>query len=685
MFFRQIRRNAAKNRKSSGLFFGSLVIAVIAFYTLLSMDKQDVMRFLSTIESDAVRKLLLLVPVIYVVSLFFVFFLVYFSYHYQLNERKKELGLYLMLGMKRSSLFAMLMAETLLNSLISLAIGIPAALFLTEAISLTTVKLVGLGIIGHKVTWSLTAVIGTAVGFVAVQLISMLVLSIRFARTEPALLLKPDAADTQEMAAGKSSGGFFAAGCILLGAAYGLGVTVLGSFHVAAVMLTLILGTAGTFLLYRGAGAVIAGRIRKKGPGRPGLYTFTGRQIQENVLCQYKTMAVSSLLLLIALSCVSYGIGTVVGSQAATAKTADFSIQDDEDGGTGEEVLKVLKSRECKKYISAYYPVCLGMTDAEVHQVSLDGLKYAVSSLRGVKNKDIQENVIEYMDDDGGHEYFIAQSSYNHILEAAGKEKLSLKDGEAAFYTSMREYPDRTDIYRGALKNGAYIEVDEERYQLLEEVYSDNVVADRKITLEKAFIVPDELYQELMPDNDGLFCYNVLLKKELTEKEGFMQTLQKVSAIFQEKGLVYESYLSGIGRRLFFTVAGSYITIYLGILFMVIANTSIALKYLMQQQANRKRYRTVLMLGADIGEICRSSAKQIYLFSGMVLLVSSVSAFFAIWSMFNGFFRLPYGASLRNVLILTGAAFAVFIAIQMIYVIIIERTGRKDIRSLNTR
>ena len=86
-----------------------------------------------------------------------------------------------------------------------------------------------------------------------------------------------------------------------------------------------------------------------------------------------------------------------------------------------------------------------------------------------------------------------------------------------------------------------------------------------------------------------------------------------------------------------------------------------------------------------VPSVWQTEAKQIYLFSGMVLLVSSVSAFFAIWSMFNGFFRLPYGASLRNVLILTGAAFAVFIAIQMIYVIIIERTGRKDIRSLNTR
>ena len=46
-----------------------------------------------------------------------------------------------------------------------------------------------------------------------------------------------------------------------------------------------------------------------------------------------------------------------------------------------------------------------------------------------------------------------------------------------------------------------------------------------------------------------------------------MQTLKETSALFQEKGLVCESYLSGIGRRLFYTVAGSYITIYLGVLF----------------------------------------------------------------------------------------------------------------------
>lgn len=79
MFFKQIRRSAARNRKGNGLYFASLVIAIVAFYTLLSLGSQDVMRFLKTIESDAVGKLLRLLPVVYGVSLFFVFFMVYFA------------------------------------------------------------------------------------------------------------------------------------------------------------------------------------------------------------------------------------------------------------------------------------------------------------------------------------------------------------------------------------------------------------------------------------------------------------------------------------------------------------------------------------------------------------------------------------------------------------------------------
>ena len=79
MFFKQIWRNAKRHRKDNGLFFGSLIIAIVAFYTLLSLKEQDVMRYLATVESVAVAKLFKLIPFVYIVSLFFVFFLVYFA------------------------------------------------------------------------------------------------------------------------------------------------------------------------------------------------------------------------------------------------------------------------------------------------------------------------------------------------------------------------------------------------------------------------------------------------------------------------------------------------------------------------------------------------------------------------------------------------------------------------------
>ena len=123
MFFDFIRRNSRKTRKENGVYFASLIISIVAFYVILSLGEQDVMLYLKTVESDAVARLLLMIPMLYAVSLFFVFFLVYFANKYQLQLRSHEFGLYLMMGMKRSKLFTMIMGETLWNGLVALIIG----------------------------------------------------------------------------------------------------------------------------------------------------------------------------------------------------------------------------------------------------------------------------------------------------------------------------------------------------------------------------------------------------------------------------------------------------------------------------------------------------------------------------------------------------------------------------------
>lgn len=136
MFFELIRRNSRRNRRENGLFFASLLISIIAFYIVLSLSQQDVMQFLRQMESDAVNRLLAMIPLFYGMTLVILFFLIYFASKFQLERRRHEFGMYLMLGMRRGRLFWLLLAEDLRSSVIALVIGLPAAVLLSELISL---------------------------------------------------------------------------------------------------------------------------------------------------------------------------------------------------------------------------------------------------------------------------------------------------------------------------------------------------------------------------------------------------------------------------------------------------------------------------------------------------------------------------------------------------------------------
>jgi len=85
---------------------------------------------------------------------------------------------------------------------------------------------------------------------------------------------------------------------------------------------------------------------------------------------------------------------------------------------------------------------------------------------------------------------------------------------------------------------------------------------------------------------------------------------------------------------------------------MVIANTVIGLKYLIQQRANKRRYLTLLMLGANVNDLRKSARAQIRFFFALVLGVAVFSSVFAIWSMFTSFLKLPAGTSFARVILL---------------------------------
>ncbi|MFD3156764.1 FtsX-like permease family protein [Haloimpatiens sp. FM7330] len=680
MFFEFIKRNSRKVRKENGVYFASLVISIIAFYVILSLGEQDVMIYLKTIESDAVAKLLLMIPVLYAVSLFFVFFLVYFANRYQLQYRSHEFGIYLMMGMKPSKLFAMIMGETLWNGLVALFIGIPVSLFLTELISLATSRLIGMGIIGHRFHISWEGLGLTVFGFIIVQLLAVFILSLKMSKKEPVDLINEQKEKVQRVLSFAWGWASLLLGAVFLCAAYILAILYLRNLDVWMFALIIFVGISGTFMLFRGLGSLIGRRIRRKSSSSMGLFTFTGRQLQENVLHQWSSLAISSLLILLAMLCFAYGISTSLARGGASARTADFTFE-----GSEKQIVSVLESGKLKPYVKGYYPMklnnfegyCGGMAENTAsHTFSWAGLKESISREKNSKEK---ENLLR----DLYNPYLISLSSYNTLLKFTNKSPIVLEDNEVAMY-SNEEFSFSHDLLRKVLECNSTISIDKKQYRLKSTLYTSNLVADRAITISHGLIVPDDMYNRLIRDSEESLLWNMILDSDFVREKGLMQAMQQVDKLLSTSGLNYESYLASMGRQLFYIVAGGYTTLYLGVMFLIIGNTVLGLKFLMQQRSTRHRYLTLSMLGASVKSLCLSARIQIWWYFGLVISIALISSIFGIWSMLGSFLRIPKTSNLNinNIILMVVIALIVFIVFALCYIWMIQRKSDEEIKKL---
>ncbi|MBS4192309.1 ABC transporter permease [Bacillus sp. FJAT-49705] len=684
MFFNFIKRNSRKTRKENGVYFASLIISIVAFYVILSLGEQDVMVYLKTVESNAVARLLLMIPILYAVSLFFVFFLVYFANRYQLQQRSHEFGMYLMMGMRQSKLFAMIMGETLWNGFVALCIGVPVALFLTELISLATSRLIGMGIIGHQFRISWVGLGLTVFGFIVVQVLAVFILSWRMSRKEPADLLNDQKDESQRVLSPVWSmvslltGAVLLLGAIFLCVAYVLAVLYLRSLDYRIFALILVIGISGTFILFRGLGSLIGAWVKRKSSSSTGLFVFTGRQLQENVLHQWSSLAISSLLILMAMVCFAFGTSTALNNSATSSRTVDFTFR-----GSEEEIVSALTSDKMKPYIESYYVMNLGQfwpSDSEMSEntasrtFSWSGLEESISR---EKNSEEKENLLRNLSMQD-MPYFISLSSYNTMLISINKAPIILGDDEVAMY-SDEEFSHSHDILKRVLQFNPTVSIGEKQYELVSTLYTSNVVADRAITLSYALIVPDDIYDSFIGSSQDSHLWNMALNHDFVQEKGLMQAMYEVEQLMNTSGLDYESYLSSMGRQLFYTVAGSYTTFYLGIMFLIIANTVLGLKFLMQQRSTRHRYYTVAMLGASIESLCSSARKQIWLYFGLVISVALISSIFGIWSMLNAFLSMTL--SLENSMVIAISLIA-FIVFELCYIWMIQRKSDEEIKKL---
>src|SRR5574344_423954 len=135
MLFNLAVKNIKKSIQDYSIYFFTLVVAVAIFYIFNSIGEQETMLMLTDSKRDMIKLLVIIIGYVSVFVSVILGFLIIYSNNFLIKRRKKELGLYLTLGMSKRKVSTILVIETLLVGFLSLLVGLTIGVFLSQFIS----------------------------------------------------------------------------------------------------------------------------------------------------------------------------------------------------------------------------------------------------------------------------------------------------------------------------------------------------------------------------------------------------------------------------------------------------------------------------------------------------------------------------------------------------------------------
>lgn len=140
MYSKLAVKNVKKSFSDYAIYFITLTFAVCIFYVFNSISSQQVMMNLSQSQAQYVNILSNVLSTLSVFISIILGFLIIYANNYIIKRRKKELGIYMSLGMDKNKISYMLFLETLIIGIISLGIGLVIGIFLSQGVSVLQQK-----------------------------------------------------------------------------------------------------------------------------------------------------------------------------------------------------------------------------------------------------------------------------------------------------------------------------------------------------------------------------------------------------------------------------------------------------------------------------------------------------------------------------------------------------------------
>lgn len=630
--------NLKNNRKTYVPYIFTGVLTVMMFYIIDALSRGK------GITQDTLKICLQYATGVIVV--FAVIFLFYTN-SFLIKRRKKEIGVYNILGMGKRHIARMMAVETILTAGISILGGLVFGIIFGKLMYLLLLKILH-NSVDMQFSVNGTAIVQTVILFAGIFLLTYLYNILQIQLVNPVELLHGGNQGEKEP---KSRWLLVIVGVAALGNGYWIALTTeapleaLLKFFVAVVCV--IIGTYALFI----AGSIVVLKILRKNKAyyyNPKHFTSVSGMIyrmKQNGAGLANICVLSTMVLVMVSTTVSLyaGMEDILDSRFPR----DVSIVCNEADTNKEETLQRLIKEQCEK-------AGVKITDR---------VWYRYGSMNAVLKGDKLENVDQYYPDN--HFYYVemmTQDEYNRIE----KRNVSLEEQEILTYTSNGKCGKKE------------INIAGRNYQVKKEL--SEMTSQPKSTAEmyKTLYIVFANAEQIERIEPFSYADKFNLKGDDGKQK---EALEQIQNEFYEKipdGMMESRMLS---RSSFYELYGGlfFIGIYLGSMFIMATVLIIYYKQISEGYDDRERYQIMQKVGMSKKEVKRSIRSQVLsvFFLPLIVAVIHVAVAFKVMTKILGVLNLTNVSLFAVCTIITIAVFAVF------YIIVYSITAKEYYRIVN--
>ena len=612
-----------RNDSSKKLYFLILIITSITSYIILSIDKSEVFSY---IYEDNRYYILDTIRLIYLVSLVFIFVLIYYASFYMISERKDDLGLLMAEGVGKKRLFKILFKDSIKDFFRANILGISLSIFFNEFINLFTAKILKLGLNYNSFSISFKAIFLTF--FVSLILNSLSIHTIvrDFYKKTPDLIFRGKI---------KSRSNSFLFLALFM-------VWMLLNRHLYQGELIFIVAITTLFLFVF---FFILSRILL-------LTNNKDLIVRKSLALTFKkdkmSLVYTSFMLIVGIYVLSYTILTSISSKNALERPADFTLYDSK-----EKVDLLYNDENMKQMIGDIYPVY----GYEYSGIDVTNLTDCVKENYRLDKSTRSAFFFE-------PRFLLKESSFNKIyktdISLEKNEVILLAESENEQY-ALEDTLDRENLF---------VKIEGEDYKVRDFVKSNRIFSNDVIGLSSMVVVGDELYERLIGEKNP-FAYNVNLSKDFINSFGFSKGSDLLREAFINGEYKYESYIWQAKNAILKITENLYTYFYLSLIFILAGLSFFTIRIFILFEKSKEKLKILTLMGQDMDEIKSIIRKEHTILFFTVGIVSIfISAFLFINSPFTSdiFYKLKFG-KIMGTLTIIGLAFLILTSIFLRFII----------------